>query len=362
MKKQNKERQKRTFRYGERVYSVYGYTKAELIRKETERREALRRGELIVESNMTVSEWAEQFIKAYKENDMKPYVLNNYEYTLKHYVLEQIGSTRMKNVKPIMCQNILNGLSDKSESTIKKVYLQMNEMFKRAVENKLIAENPASSVTKPRGTTKHRRALTVQEEEAFLKAVKKHPHGLLYMLMWGCGCRPSEAEAVCGRDIQLKEDGNLYLHIRGTKTRNSDRYVPIPPAVAEMLPDDPEPFLPLVMTAKGNAISPRRQRGSWSAMERLMNIELGCKSYRNQLIPPYPLADDLCSYCLRHTFCTNLQKRGVDIRIAQKLMGHSDIRMTANIYTHTDLDQISGCYSIIIGEVTNNPIQLEMAQ
>ena len=58
--------------------------------------------------------------------------------------------------------------------------------------------------------------------------------------------------------------------------------------------------------------------------------------YRNQLIPPYPLADDFVPYDLRHTYCTDLQKKGIDIRTAQYLMGHSDISLTANIYTHAD--------------------------
>ena len=67
-----------------------------------------------------------------------------------------------------------------------------------------------------------------------------------------------------------------------------------------------------------------------------MNISMGCKVYRSQLVPPYPLAEDFVPYCLRHTYCTDLQKKGVDIRIAQYLMGHADIKMTANIYTHID--------------------------
>ena len=85
-----------------------------------------------------------------------------------------------------------------------------------------------------------------------------------------------------------------------------------------------------------------------------MNIELGCKTYRNKLIPPFPLADDLCSYCLRHTFCTNLQRRGVDIRTAQRLMGHSDIRMTANIYSHTGIEDISSDYDQIVGNTIDD--------
>lgn len=354
--KQYEKRQRLSFRYEGESYSVYGYSDKELIRKKTEKIEALKRNEIILESTMTVRAWSEQFIEAYKTNSMQDYVLKNYRWSIEHYILEQIGDIKLKNVKPLQCQNILNALDGKSASLIHKVYLQLTEMFEKAVENELIAKNPARNITKPKGSKSARRALTANEEAVFLKAAKKHPHGLLFMFMWGCGCRPSEAAEVCGRDIQTI-NGNLYLHIRGTKTKAADRYVPIPPEVAEMIPDNLEPFLPAVRTKEGNKISARRQRGTWQYMEYLMNIEMGCKTYRNKLIPPYPLADDLCSYCLRHTYCTNLQRRGVDIRTAQKLMGHSDIRMTANIYSHTTIDDIGSEYDLIIGKQPQNVVK-----
>lgn len=69
-----------------------------------------------------------------------------------------------------------------------------------------------------------------------------------------------------------------------------------------------------------------------------MNIEMGCKVYRNELMPligtTFPVANDLVPYCLRHTYCTDLQSAGVPINVAKELMGHSDISITAKIYTH----------------------------
>lgn len=46
------------------------------------------------------------------------------------------------------------------------------------------------------------------------------------------------------------------------------------------------------------------------------------------------LAPDFVPYCLRHTYCTDLQNKGVPINIAKYLMGHDDISVTASIYTH----------------------------
>ena len=47
------------------------------------------------------------------------------------------------------------------------------------------------------------------------------------------------------------------------------------------------------------------------------------------------IAQDLCLYCLRHSYCTDLQRQGVPLTTAQYLMGHSNISVTADIYTHS---------------------------
>jgi len=65
-----------------------------------------------------------------------------------------------------------------------------------------------------------------------------------------------------------------------------------------------------------------------------MDIAMGAKLYRNQ-IKVSMVAPDLCPYCLRHTYCTELEAAGVPINVARYLMGHSDIGVTSKIYTHT---------------------------
>jgi integrase len=67
---------------------------------------------------------------------------------------------------------------------------------------------------------------------------------------------------------------------------------------------------------------------------------MGCKTFRGALVPPYPVADDLVPYCLRHTYCTDLQAAGIPINVARELMGHSDISVTAKIYTHSSEESI----------------------
>jgi len=61
---------------------------------------------------------------------------------------------------------------------------------------------------------------------------------------------------------------------------------------------------------------------------------MGATVYRNQ-IKISVIAPGLVPYSMRHTYCTDLQDAGVPINVAKYLMGHSDIGVTANIYTDT---------------------------
>lgn len=71
----------------------------------------------------------------------------------------------------------------------------------------------------------------------------------------------------------------------------------------------------------------------WRDFILAMNKEMGGINEKNDILIR-TVADDLVPYCLRHTFCTDLQDAGVPINVAKELMGHSDISVTSKIYTH----------------------------
>ncbi|MCB5475926.1 tyrosine-type recombinase/integrase [Blautia luti] len=45
-------------------------------------------------------------------------------------------------------------------------------------------------------------------------------------------------------------------------------------------------------------------------------------------------------HMLRHTFCTRCAEAGLDIKVLQMIMGHSDISITMNIYNHVDAARV----------------------
>lgn len=321
-----------------RRYSIRANTARELMEKEIKKRIEIEQGG-VIDSDMTLKAWADRCVETYKtkQNEI---TRTKYMNRMNHCILNKIGDMRLKEIKPLHCQQVLNEQAGKSKTQVNEIYQQLRFLFRHAVSNGLLKSDPTENIIKPDYRIGHRRALTGSERRFFIKVGLQDRRYYYYMLMLFCGCRPSEARAVMGYDILTLSNGLPALHIRGTKTENSDRVVPIPLEFYEYIRNT-KPDEPVAMTAKGGPITENNRARIWNSYTRQINIEMGCKTYRNALVPPYPLAPDLVPYCLRHEYCTELARRGVDIRIAQKLMGHSDIQLTANIYTNLNNNDVA---------------------
>lgn len=342
VKMARKEYIQKAFTFNGKRYYAYGKTEAEAIRNRELKRIALEQGKVITEATMTLAEWSAQCIETYKVNCSEK-TKKDFTYTVNGNILPLIGAYQLKAINEIMCQQVMNSQKGKSASQISKVYQAMRFLFDKAKALDLINKNPALHLEKPLGQSLKRRALTQDEQELITRVAltKRKYYG--YLLMLYCGCRPSEAFNVTAEDISVL-DGVPLLHIRGTKTLNANRTVPLP----KWLYDEFKGLQGYIcLTEMGTKINKNRSKNAWYKFRNELNLALGCKTYRNKLVPPYPLASDIVQYCLRHTYCTNLAKKGVDIRTAQKLMGHSDISLTANIYTHTDNDDILNAAKLI---------------
>lgn len=322
----------RYFTYeGEKIW-IHADNETDYAVKKALKMKELEAGNTVSSSTMQFTAWANHCIDIYKKSKSKE---RDYR-SVRLYFNPVIGKMQLNKIKPIDCQAVFSRMADLEygKYTIHFAYNLLDFIFNKAVANRLISINPCIGIEEPDGDRQKRRPFTAEEEEIFLKVIED-TRFRVFELMYYCGCRPEEARKSVGGDIKMVS-GYPTLHLRGTKSENADRFVPIPPVFYEKIKDTPKDK-PIAPNQAGNRHKKSSWDRCWSSLQRAMNIEMGCKTYRNQLIPPFPLAEDLVPYCIRHTYCTNLQKQGVDIRTAQYLMGHSDIKLTANIYTHTGI-------------------------
>ena len=313
------------FRYGGARYSLYACADKEAGMLIEQKKKAIDEMRYRETEGMLLSSWSELAIDTYKTSSERE--KNHLKKIVRLYILPNLGDRAIGSITPLECQQLVNDYAGKSKTLIDYVYNTIRFVMHRAYINEMIRRDPTEAMVKPKGTRGTRRALTKQERAAVIAVASRNRRHYCYLLMMLCGCRPSEAYNAKGGDI----DGNL-LHIRGTKTRLSDRYVPIPEELLTLIKNTPENEY-IGLTEEGNKQGSNTDR-MWKGFRHYLDIELGAETYRNHVIETK--TQGLTPYCLRHEYCTELARKGVDLRIAQQLMGHASIKMTADVYTNLD--------------------------
>ena len=327
----SKELMRYRFTYEGKRYAVYGHSPNELIDKAAAKKRELEEGRRL-ERNVSVNAWKQEWLETYKSNKVSKKTLDDYRSVLSHLNL----TMPMKDVRPVHLQKILNGLAGRSESLISKFCILTKELFEDAVDNGICMTNPARKLSKPKGYKRARRPLTLDERRLIEKVAQTSVAGRYVALMLYAGLRPGETGIVQGKDVDLSK---MMLHVRGTKTKNADRYVPISDKLLPFVKDLKRNEY-AVVNAYGDPSTKESRKGLWHRFKRELNIEAGAKVGRRSKHSPHDLpledliAEDLEPYLLRHTFCTDLEAAGVPINVARDLMGHSSITITSQIYTH----------------------------
>lgn len=341
----------KNFTYEGRRYHISAATERELMVKYGRMLQQLADGTLLINQNSTVAHWAEVWLETYKAGNITAKSLATYRQKLDGYILPIIGNMKMKDIREPHLQQILNRERGRSFSHVSKLRMTMRSMFAKAVSAGIILRDPSAGLQLPKTTKGTHRSITPKERAAILTVADRGEHnGCLWVkMLLFCGLRPGETATLLWKDIDFKaalvrittakESGSN--EVKAPKTDAGIRDVPIrPDFLATLKQARRGPFDPVFHQAR-DVSKPHTESSMatmWRSFKRLVDIEMGAEVYRNQVIrhgEPDNLYESLTPYCLRHTYCTDLQDAGVPLNVAKYLMGHSDITVTANIYTHT---------------------------
>ena len=282
----------------------------------------------------TLNDLYDFYIPVYR-TERSPTVMRNYRYNMERYMLQYIGDKIIQDITASEVQILLNKMRGLSQTTIRSVFNDLRLVFRQAYIDGYICRDFERYLQAPKASKgSFRRALTDQERKAVISVAQTNPKYYAYLFMILCGCRPSEAFGICKEDIDFEAE---TVHIRGTKTRLSDRVVPCPRIILTIAEKSLSGLITTSQT--GLRVSNECQRRIWKSFWADCHKYLGGKIYRNKPVEPFPFGNDLTAYNLRHEYCTELARHGVDIRITQRLMGHASYEMTLRVYTNlTDQD------------------------
>ena len=345
----------------------YGHSRAEAERKRDEYKARLASG-FSLDVNMTVSQWIDIFLRTYRSRVNEAYLKSDERpYRRLEAVL---GRMRLLDVRESHLQDALNDVSGMSFSTVDKYRQAIQRLFERARKNKLIADNPAADLIMPPFVKGSHRALERWEIELILDNwnTKASHAGLWMMLMLLCGLRRGEMMALTWDAVDLV---NRTLEVRRVavirknrvkieeraKTDAGLRTLPLCKLLCDALLTVPEEkrIGYVCLSAKGLPLTESAyERGAETfcrVLERILNGEPPTQRGRRTDVERKKAEKDLplkerkvfsfTAHDLRHTYATALYDAGVPVKAAQYFLGHADIRITLELYTHLSKERES---------------------
>jgi len=310
-----------------------------------------------ISKNMRVSAWAYEWLETYKKPAVLAASYKRYKRCIDNHIAPGIGGLRLCEVTDVHLQKLLNTKAGYSHSEVKFFRDTMRTIFKRARKSRLIVHDPAEDLIMPQYKKGKRRSITYIERFHFLKAAENHYAGLMFKVMLFCGLRSGEVIALSWKDIDFKkhvinvsaamESGTK--NIKAPKTEAGIRTIPIPDEIySGLLELRGGPFDPVFTSKAAKRHTATTRLNAWNSMREAIDKSMGAKwemvkgedgKMRRQKVLSV-IAPDFIPYYLRHTFCTDCQAKGVPLKTASYLMGHSNTSITANIYTHVTEDTI----------------------
>lgn len=342
------------FRHEGERYTVYDNELKKCVKKLNNLKYEVEHGLYAKETNVTVSSWFKTWIREYKEPTVKVGTVQVYKDNYKSYIEKPLGRKKLKSVRPEHIQKLYNDMNKKgySRNTIELVSVVLSGMYKQALKNQIIIQNPVPLATLPRQyEDKKPRVLTVKEQKIFLEYAKESYLYNLYLVLLTTGLRSGEARGLqWNDDIDLK---NKVLHVNHTliyakdggyqlgtpKTKSSIRDVPLIDKAIKTLKHQK------VKQAKERMLLGEKWRGKEGLEDLVFTSETGKLINRDRLKveldrvveaiqKDHKEFEHITPHTLRHTFATRAIENGMSPQVLKTILGHSKLSMTMDLYSH----------------------------
>ena len=218
----------------------------------------------------------------YKKNSISPATYSSYRININEHIRPAIGSIQLQKLRPEQIQKLLNSMgksnskrSALASATIIKVKNILSGAMEQTIKNRIIQFNPARAVTPPK----------LEQDE-------------ILALTWDCVDFENQSITVKSSMSRIKDPdtGITDLRFKEPKTKSGRRKVPIVDSMISVL----------------------------NAHKERQRIE---KSQAAGLEP-------ITFHALRHTFATRMLEAEVNPKVVQEVLGHADVTLTLNTYSH----------------------------
>ena len=255
---------------------------------------------------VSYGDWLAEFVQVYKKPKLRASSLYQIDVCIRLHIPQWVKEKRVAELSPL---DIQKALLEVSSSRMREyTYSVYNESLRKAFQLELIPRPIMEFVESVSHERKQGRALTIEQQRAYLKKISGHPLEKLFRFYLYTGCRRSEALRIRESDVDFV---NNVLHIPGTKNKYSDRFIPLLPEAKEIL---------LSIDCNGGRYFP--YTGNYVTVKQ------------HEIVPDITIKD------LRHTFATRCFESGIPVQVYKLWLGHSkQSKVAESVYTHYDAIQ-----------------------
>ncbi len=338
--------------------TVYSSDLKELREKEKEIQKQLDNGIDYAAGKITVIQLLEHYISL--KQGVRYNTKVGYNFVLNLIKKEDFGYRQIRDIKVSDAQKWIMKLhSDgKGYSTITSVRGVVKPAFQMAYNEDIIRKNPFDFklVDIVPNDSQKRIAMTDEQQKIWMDFIREDKTYCKYydefVVLLGTGMRVSEFCGLTKSDLDfenrrirvdhqlVRERGGKY-YVEKTKTECGIRFIPMTDDVYQslknILANRRKMKTEIIVDGYSGFILIDKDCHPKVALHIENEMRWAMKKYK-KLHPEQPLPH-ITPHVFRHTFCTNMANKGMDIKTLQYLMGHSDVGVTLNVYTHASYDR-----------------------
>lgn len=300
------------------------------------------KGYVSFNENMRFSELADWYFTNYAPIELKESTVYTYKGQYRNHIEPVLGNIKLKDITTPKLTQIMQSYK-LNPATVRKIYVIVQSIFKRGMEQGFLRENSCHNVILPKNKEQNKvMALTREELKRFVKILEEKPWDedvkriIRFLLYTGMRC--GECFALSWEDIDFDNMSILIKHtlndvggkheITPPKTKKSIRTIGMSETVADILREQKAYTEELKIALGDNYTHPEtvfpsangNYRDRSSVLTSLKRFTKGTEF------------EHLTLHMLRHCNATMLLNMGVDLKVISDHLGHCDINVTADIY------------------------------
>lgn len=306
-------------------------------------RRARRDGRPVTPSLMTVADLVDVYIERQRASWSGWTEVSNRKH-YRNYILPALGDVRLTNLSKADVQHFIDHLVRRLQATsVRQVVGLLRAACNHAVDLEIIPKSPAAGTKCPQVQRTKHQVWSVSDTSRMLQAIADDPYlDAFYRLTLGTGLRPGEIRGLQWDDLDLT-GGSITIRrtatvdrdgqaIVGDRTKTGrDRRIALAPGIVAALITWRQRQAEFLQEAPRRQMRPfvfsERADGSMPAYTVLRKRHE--HAIQRAHVPRITLHE------LRHTFATIAIETGaLNPLVASLVLGHSNVRMTLDTYTH----------------------------